>query len=108
VSEAISGPARVNGTSALPPPYGPAERDSATVAPAGSYHTGDPVWVHRGGAWRLGVVEAASSRAVLARYSYANGIGTTVDTVWAECVAARTSPDLSNEDNARTSSISVA
>lgn len=67
----------------------PEERDPASIAPAGFYHSGDPVWVHRDGWWRPGVVEGASARAVLVRYIGAKGPGTLVDTLWPEYVAAR-------------------
>ena len=65
------------------------DRDPAEVAPAGAYRTGDPVWVHRYGAWRPGVVEGASSRAVLATYRCTEGRGTVVDTMSAEYVMPR-------------------
>jgi hypothetical protein len=62
------------------------------VTPASAYHRGDPVWVYRG-AWRPGVIEGASSRAVLATYRYAEGRGTVVDTLSAEYVTARKDVD---------------
>lgn len=61
----------------------------ADVPPAGTYRPGDPVWIHRDGQWRPGVVESASPVAVTARYRCAEGLGTVVDTVCVEHVAAR-------------------
>jgi len=42
---------------------------------------GDPVWVHRSGARRAGVVESAGEWAALVRYRCPNGAGTMVDTI---------------------------
>jgi diguanylate cyclase (GGDEF)-like protein len=67
----------------------PARRDLADVAPASAYRRGDPVWVYRYGAWRPGVVEGASSRAVMATYRCTEGRGTVVDTMSAEYVMPR-------------------
>jgi diguanylate cyclase (GGDEF)-like protein len=67
----------------------PADRDPAEVAPASAYRTGDPIWVYRYGAWRPGVVEGASARAVLATYRCTEGRGTVVDTMSAEYVMPR-------------------
>jgi diguanylate cyclase (GGDEF)-like protein len=67
----------------------PAERDPAEVAPASAYQCGDPVWVYRYGAWRPGVVEGASARAVMATYRCTEGRGTVVDTMSAEYVMPR-------------------
>lgn len=67
----------------------PQDRAPATVAPAGSYRYGEPVWVYREGHWLQGVVEAASERAVLVRYTGEHGPATHVDTVWAVDVAVR-------------------
>jgi diguanylate cyclase (GGDEF)-like protein len=72
-----------------PPPGDPSERDPEAVARPDTYSVGDPVWVHRHGAWRPGVIEATSSRAILARYRPSDGPGTGVDTVAAEHVASR-------------------
>jgi diguanylate cyclase (GGDEF)-like protein len=71
----------------------PGRRDPTAVAPAGTYKRNDPVWVYRQGAWRPGVVESASSRAVLATYRNAAGAGTGVDTMTAEYVLARDAAD---------------
>jgi hypothetical protein len=71
----------------------PLKRNLASVAPPSSYRPGDPVWVHRSGAWRPGVVEAASGRAVMATYRFADGQGTIVDTMSAEYVIPRTHLD---------------
>ncbi len=71
----------------------PAQRDPADVAPADTYRPHDPVWVYRQQAWRPGVVESASSRAVTATYRYAGGAGTVVDTMAAEYVVARAAAD---------------
>lgn len=79
--------------SASPPTCEPADRDPATIAAAGTYSSGDPVWVYRDGDWRAGVVETASARAVMARYRCARGLGTAVDTMRAEYVAAAASID---------------
>jgi diguanylate cyclase len=71
-----------------PPDCAPEGRDPATVASADSYHSGDAVWVYRDGEWRAGIVEGASTLAVMATYRYAQGPGTAVDTVRAACVAS--------------------
>ena len=71
----------------------PARRDPTEVAPADTYRRGDPVWVHRHGDWRPGVVEAASARAVLATYRCAQGQGTVVDTMAAAYVLPRAGVD---------------
>jgi diguanylate cyclase len=75
------------------PTCDPYRRDPAEVAPADSYRLDDPVWVHRDGAWRPGVVESASGRAVMVTYRHARGLGTVVDTMTAECVLARAAAD---------------
>lgn len=67
-------------------PYG---REPASIAPAGSYQCGDPVWVHRHGRWHPGRVESASRRAVMAQYLHQPGGGTMSDTMGAECVMTR-------------------
>src|SRR4029453_3600414 len=69
-----------------PPPWNPSERDPAAVAPADTYSVGDPVWGHRHGAWRPGVIEGPSPRAILARYRPNDGPGTGVDTIDADHV----------------------
>jgi hypothetical protein len=75
------------------PTCDPIRRDPAGVAPASTYRHKDPVWVHRSGAWRPGVVEDASSRAVMVTYRCAQGQGTVVDTMSAEYVLPRTEID---------------
>jgi diguanylate cyclase (GGDEF)-like protein len=79
----------------------PHRRDPAAVAPAGTYKRNDPVWVYRQGAWRPGVVESASHRAVMATYRSAAGSGTGVDTMTPEYVLARhaTDPQLDRRDS---------
>lgn len=78
-----------------PPPQtcDPVGREPDEVVPANSYHHGDPVWVHRSGCWRPGVVEGASVRAVMATYRCAQGRGTVVDTMSAEYVMPRADVD---------------
>ena len=49
--------------------------------------------MYRDGAWRPGVVENASGRAVLVTYRHAGGTGTVVDTMTAEYVVARAAVD---------------
>ena len=71
-----------------PPSCPPYERDPAAVASAGTYRSGDPVWVYRDGSWRTGVVECASDRAVMVTYRCAQGAGTAVDTMTALYVAS--------------------
>lgn len=73
----------------VPPPP---QRDPAEVAPADSYRPSDPVWVYRNG-WRAGVIEAASSRAVMVTYRPTNHRGTGVDTFTASYVHARADVD---------------
>ena len=65
----------------------------ADPVPARMYRRDDPVWVYREGAWRPGVVESASGRAVMATYRFAGGRGTVVDTMAAEFVLARDAAD---------------
>jgi diguanylate cyclase (GGDEF)-like protein len=78
-----------------PPPRtcDPNGREPDEVVPASTYHRGDPVWVHRYGSWRPGVVEGASVRAVMATYRCAQGRGTVVDTMSAEYVMPRADID---------------
>ena len=73
------------------PACDPHHRDPAGLAPADAYRRADPVWVFREGAWRPGVVETASCRAVTATYRH--GTGTVVDTMTAEYVQARQAVD---------------
>jgi hypothetical protein len=75
------------------PDLDPDQRDATDVAPTDSYQPADPVWVHRGGTWRAGVVEAASPRAATVTYRPTNAPGTAVDTLTARYLAARTDTD---------------
>lgn len=75
------------------PTCDPSLRDPSDVAPASTYHRDDPIWVHRHGAWRPGVVEGASSGAVMATYRCGQGRGTLVDTMSAEYVLPRADVD---------------
>ncbi|MFC0531007.1 GGDEF domain-containing protein [Phytohabitans kaempferiae] len=63
------------------------------TAPAVLYRSGDPVWVHRDGMRRAGVVEGASEWAALVRYRCSDGAGTMVDTMPADCLAIRAVAD---------------
>src|SRR2546430_790074 len=81
--------ARQPRTAGSAPVADPDRRDPAEVAPASAYRCGDPVWVYRYGAWRPGVVEGASVRAVMATYRCTAGRGTVVDTMSAEYVMPR-------------------
>ena len=74
------------------PNIAPLERDPADVAPAGTYHKSDPVWVYRNG-WRAGVIEAASDRAVTVTYRPGSHRGTGVDTFIASYVSPRAEKD---------------
>jgi hypothetical protein len=74
------------------PTLAPPERDPAEVAPTGTYHKDDPVWVYRGG-WHAGVIEAASDRAVTVRYRPGSQRGTGVDTFTAASVSRRAVED---------------
>ena len=81
------------GTGSCAPTCDPHRRDPADVAPAATYHRDDPVWVHRQGAWRPGVVESASSHAVMVTYRCTSGTGTVVDTMAADYVLTRNAAD---------------
>jgi hypothetical protein len=63
---------------------------------------GDPVWVHRNGARRAGVVEGACEWAALVRYRCPNGAGTMVDTMPTNCltIRAEADPHLDRESSA--------
>ena len=61
--------------------------------PAGACRPGDPVWVHRSGARRAGVVESACEWAALVRYRCPNGAGTMVDTIPTSCLTIRAETD---------------
>jgi hypothetical protein len=75
------------------PTVHPEQRDPAQVAPTDSYRPTDPVWIYRGGVWRAGVVEAASTRAATVTYRPNNNRGTGVDTVTAHYLLARADAD---------------
>jgi hypothetical protein len=77
----------------VPPP----QRDPAEVAPADSYRPADPVWVYRDG-WHAGVIESASSRAVMVTYRPGSHRGTGVDTFTAAYVLARADEDPALDD----------
>jgi diguanylate cyclase (GGDEF)-like protein len=81
------------GVLAFAPTCDPIRRNPADIAPASSYRHLDPVWVYRGGAWRPGVVEDASTNAVMATYRYTDGPGTIVDTMSAQYVVGRDAAD---------------
>jgi hypothetical protein len=57
------------------------------------FRPGQPVWVHRAGAWRPGVVLHRSTQAVTVRYRPADGPGTGVDTVTSRSLADRSDAD---------------
>jgi diguanylate cyclase (GGDEF)-like protein len=61
--------------------------------PAVACQPGDPVWVHRSGARRAGVVESACGWAALVRYRCPNGAGTMVDTIPTSCLTIRAEVD---------------
>ena len=71
----------------------PDRREPGEVAPTDSYQPSDPVWVYRGGAWRAGVIEVASSRAATVTYRHGDSRATSVDTLTAECVLTRVDTD---------------
>ncbi|MFF5075527.1 diguanylate cyclase domain-containing protein [Actinoplanes sp. NPDC000266] len=68
--------------------YGPVAPE-----PAAACRPGDPVWVHRSGARRAGVVESACEWAALVRYRCPNGAGTMVDTIPTTCLTIRAEAD---------------
>jgi hypothetical protein len=75
------------------PTVHPDQRNPAEVAPTDSYQPTDPVWVYRGGLWRAGVVETASTRAATITYRPNDNRGTGVDTVTALYILARSEVD---------------
>jgi len=75
------------------PTVHPEQRNPAEVAPTDSYRPTDPVWVYRGGVWRAGVVEAASTRAATVTYRPNDNRGTGVDTVTAHYLLKRADAD---------------
>jgi diguanylate cyclase (GGDEF)-like protein len=68
--------------------YEPAASETAVAC-----RPGDPVWVHRSGARRAGVVESACEWAALVRYRGPNGTGTMVDTIPTNCLTIRAEAD---------------
>jgi hypothetical protein len=62
-------------------------------APSVACRPGDPVWVHRNGSRRAGVVEGACEWAALVRYRSPNGAGTMVDTMPTNCLTNRAEAD---------------
>ena len=74
-------------TAPVSPPAVPAS------GPAEACRPGDPVWVHRSGARRAGVVESACEWAALVRYRCPNGAGTMVDTIPTSCLTIRAEAD---------------
>ncbi|GAA1809838.1 hypothetical protein HC028_18725 [Planosporangium flavigriseum] len=71
----------------------PIQRNPGEVATAGTYRRSDPIWVYRSGTWQPGVVEAASSTAVMATYRCGQGRGTAVDTMSVDYVRRRAEID---------------
>lgn len=71
------------------PTIDPDQRDPDDVAPTDTYRPSDPVWVHLGGAWCAGRVEAASKIAATVTYRPTESYGTGVDTLTARYVAPR-------------------
>ena len=63
------------------------------TGPAVACQPGDPVWVHRSGARRAGVIESACEWAALVRYRCLNGAGTMVDTIPTNCLTVRAEAD---------------
>jgi hypothetical protein len=81
----------------------PAIRPAETASPpAVACRPGDPVWVHRNGARRAGVVEGTCGWAALVRYRCPNGAGTMVDTMPTACLTIRAErdPHLDRESSA--------
>ena len=83
------------------PTVHPDQRNPAEVAPTDSYQPTDPVWVYRGGLWRAGVVETASTRAATITYRPNDNRGTGVDTVTALYILARSEVDPMLDRHAR-------
>lgn len=73
------------------PTMNPLDRDQ--VPAADSYQPGDPVWVHRHGAWNPATVRAASAHAILVDYHRPGQRGVVTDTVAALYVMIRDEPD---------------
>ncbi|HKT05987.1 MAG TPA: hypothetical protein VJT31_41300 [Rugosimonospora sp.] len=75
------------------PTIDPDKRDPAEVASTDTYHPSDRVWVHRGGLWRAGVIEASSARAATVTYRPGSARGTAVDTLTARYLLRRADAD---------------
>lgn len=71
------------------PSVEPGHRAATDIAPTDSYLPTDPVWIFRGGAWRPGVIETASSRAATVTYRPNTTRATGVDTLTAQYIAPR-------------------
>jgi diguanylate cyclase (GGDEF)-like protein len=84
---------RTVGQNGAPPTMHPYQRDPAEIAPACTYRRNDPVWVYRDGAWRTGIVDSASSLAIMATYRRTDHHGTGVDTMTARYVLPRADAD---------------
>jgi hypothetical protein len=75
------------------PTIDPNQRDPEDVAPTDSYRPTDRVWIYRGGEWRSGIVESASTRAATVTYRPSGARGTGVDTLTARYLARRYEDD---------------
>ncbi len=75
------------------PTVAPALHPMAGSPRSEEYRPGQPVWVHRAGSWRPGIVLYGSPRAVMVRYRPADGPGTGVDTVTGCSLASRSDFD---------------
>ncbi len=75
------------------PTVEPGRRPTGEIATTDSYRPTDPVWIFRGGAWRPGIIEAASSRAATVTYRPNTTRGTGVDTLTARYIARRSEFD---------------
>ena len=83
-----------NHTETYEPAAAPGSPPDLTASePAVACQPGDPVWVHRSGASRAGVVESAGEWAALVRYRSPNGAGTMVDTIPTNCLTIRAEVD---------------
>jgi hypothetical protein len=75
------------------PTIEPHQRNAEDVAPTDSYRPTDRVWIYRGGQWRSGIVESASTRAATVTYRPSGARGTGVDTLTARYLAPRNEDD---------------
>src|SRR5687767_8907402 len=92
-SASVGGSATSKAVTMPVPTFDPDQRHPAQVAATDNYRPDDPVWVYRLGAWRSGVVDAASPRAAIITYRPGDARGTGVDTVMARDIVARTDID---------------